>query len=365
MSILLPTSRTLIVLPTKTGSSWLRAALKASGVHTQEVGSKQFGGHDDLSEHDLTHVGACSIVRNPIDWYRSYWAYRMERGWRPKYDLDRLCGSNNFTVFIRNVVVCLPGFVTAMFERYVGPVSQPIPYILKQERLSQDLASLLYQRGENFNIDALLATPRINITKIKPEIDEATRDTIIFMELPMLRRFDYRDADVLGGSDAITLADRYPDDERFLQNLLIWTEQTHWKFDDEKRRTGKIYDPAIRYTRIYCNYALFLLYEKRRPDEAEAYFDRALSLTPLHPRTLANYAIFLHDYRNDALEAERLLLRALDARPDHLYARAVLAQLLRRIDRSVDAERHDNIIRSRGYIPASIIGTISGTGGGE
>jgi hypothetical protein len=66
------------------------------------------------------------LLRNPLDWYRSFWAYRMENegttlGWRNDVLFDRRCGDYAFTVFIDNVLREYPaGFLRLIYERYMA-----------------------------------------------------------------------------------------------------------------------------------------------------------------------------------------------------------------------------------------------------
>src|SRR6185312_5410908 len=119
MALLFRRSNALLLLVPKTGSTWIRAKVAELGLDVAEVGDPAMREHDLLAHFDRARY-ACvgAFVRNPIDWYRSYWAYRMERGWRPQYALDAQCQSENFETFVRLAVSTLPGALGNIYNSY-------------------------------------------------------------------------------------------------------------------------------------------------------------------------------------------------------------------------------------------------------
>lgn len=351
MAIRLERSGTLVLVAAKTGGTWLREALTAGRIRWREEGPADAGGQEGLEAHSRAGNFIATFVRNPVDWYRSYWAYRMEGGWRPRFHLDRSCAAEDFTQFVRNVVVRFPGFLTAMFERYAGPAGNPVDYIGRQENLADDLVSLLTLRGEEFDEAALRATPPANRTSLRPAIGAGLVDVINVSEQEMMRRFDYEWHDALALNEA---QDRFTDDSQSLRRLVLWTERTHWAPDDEKRAQGRTDVDDIRAARCRSNFALFAHVVRSDTSFAVRCFEAALDLAPRHPRTLSNYAAFRADCLNDDEGAEALFKRALSARPDHPHTLLLYEKFLASRGRQADAEHCRVQLESLGPRLASI-----------
>ncbi|TQJ01071.1 Tfp pilus assembly protein PilF [Amycolatopsis cihanbeyliensis] len=288
--------------------------------------------HDFLEYYDRAryrYIGA--FVRNPIEWYRSYWAYRMEGGWRPRYPLDEHCQSDDFETFVRKAVSILPGALGNIYRSYVGPPGAEVDFIGRQERLEEDVLRFLRLVGEKVDESALRAGTRINATGTRPDYPEELKELITVSEWDTMERFGYLE----GRKDPIGLADmraRYPESADDNRLLTLWTEQIHWIPDDAKKKAGRPITAQTRHARVHSNFALLAQHKYQDPEYAEQRYRRALELDPHHPRTLCNYALFVWQ-RNDPREARRLMLRALSKRPQHPYT---LGKLARLTDREFD-----------------------------
>jgi Flp pilus assembly protein TadD len=320
-------SGALLLLTPKTGSTWLREKVRELGLDVEVVGDPALREHDQLSCFDRSRypfIGA--FVRNPVDWYQSYWAYRIERGWRPQYELDRHCASDSFEAFVRSAVTTLPGAVGNIYESYVGPASQPIDFVGRQEHLFEDFCRFLVAIGEADSAARLQAGDRINATRTRPDFTGELKELITLSEWHTMERFGYLDE----RPDPIDLKGmmaRYPADKSDLRLLCLWTESIHWAPDDRKREAGRPVAAETRYARIHSNFALFAQHKRADPDYAEHQYRRALALDGNHPRTLCNYALFQWTQRNDVQEARRLMLKALSGRPQHPYTLGKFARL--------------------------------------
>jgi tetratricopeptide (TPR) repeat protein len=334
MAVRLVKSGTLILTPPKVGGTWIRLALASAGVAWVEEGPLEAGGQGGLETHPRDGSFMATFVREPVAWYQSYWAYRMEGSWRTRFDLDRICAADDFDIFIRRVVSELPGFLTAMFERYVGPSDRPIDFVGRQENLAGDLATLLRGRGEAFDAAALRNTPRANATTLRPDIKPHSIDAIHVSEQEMAQRFGYSWPDPLG---LVAAQMRYPADAETLRRLVLWTERTHWQPDDGKRAAGDPGVNAVRQARCRSNFALFAQFMKDDVPYARACFEEALRLAPNHPRTLANFAALKADELNDAEGAEQLFRKALEGRPGHVHSLGLFSRFLERCGRSDEA----------------------------
>jgi Tfp pilus assembly protein PilF len=320
-------SDALLLLVPKTGSTWIRAKVKELGLEVEEVGDPAMREHDQLAAFDrkkFRYVGA--FVRNPIDWYRSYWAYRMERGWRPAYALDRECASDDFETFVRRAVSILPGALANIYGSYIGSAARPVDFIGRQEQLEGDFGGFLALIGEPLDPAALERGARVNATRLRPDFPEELKELITVSEWETMQRLGYLE----GRPDPIGLAEieeRYPASAHELRLLALWTERIHWAPDDRKEWPNREARAMTRHARIHSNFALFAEHKRGDLDYAEERYRRALALDPNHPRTLTNYALFLWKHRGDPDQARNLMLRALTRRPDHPYTLSKLARL--------------------------------------
>jgi hypothetical protein len=158
-SLLTPRVRFLHV--PKTGGTWVEGALRAAGVPTEPLARPDDGivaAHATLRvTDDYAERFTLAFVRHPLDWWRSFWGYRMRTGWVDGHEIDSRARSDDFNEFAELVAQRLPGHLTARFERYIGPPQQPISYIGRFESLVDDLVHALKLAGERFDEAALRA----------------------------------------------------------------------------------------------------------------------------------------------------------------------------------------------------------------
>ncbi|WP_374672602.1 hypothetical protein [Acidovorax temperans] len=327
MAILFKKSNALLLLTPKTGSTWIRQKIKDLGIEFEMIGDPQMRDHDQLTSFDRSRfslVGA--FVRNPLDWYQSYWAYRMEKGWRRQYPLDEHCQSDDYTTFVRRAVSILPGALGNIYESYVGPAHAPIDFVGKQENLSEDFSRFLNMIGENADPAILQAGAKINATRTRPDYTEELKELITYSEWSIMERFGYLNE----RPDPVGLREmqaRFPADAVDLRLLALWTESIHWEPDDKKKEAGIVVPYSTRYARIHSNYALFAQHKRKDLACADQRYQAALELDGRHPRTLCNYALFLWEHMKNPQQARTLMLRALAGRPMHPYTLGKLARL--------------------------------------
>ena len=317
----------LLLLVPKTGSTWIRAKVGELGLEVEEVGDPAMREHDLLAAFDRSRyafVGA--FVRNPLDWYRSYWSYRMEKGWRPAYALDEHCQSEDFETFVRKAVTVLPGALGNIYTSYVGEPAEQIDFVGRQENLAANFAQFLSLIGEDPGPVGQSGGSRINATKIRPDFTDELKELITVSEWQTMRRFGYLDErpDPIGLAE---MQDRFPAAADDLRLLTLWTEKIHWEPDDAKKRAGRPIRRETRHARVHSNFALFAQHKQQDMDYAEARYTQALALDPQHPRTLCNYAMFRWEQRDDPGQARQLMLKALAGRPNHPYTLRKLALL--------------------------------------
>lgn len=89
------------------------------------------------------------FVRNPYDWYKSYYGYRKITPWDIGGTIfDKECQAETFQDFIDNVIKNCPyGYVTRLYN-YFAPYCT---HIGKQEKLQEDMCRFLDIAGERYD----------------------------------------------------------------------------------------------------------------------------------------------------------------------------------------------------------------------
>lgn len=163
------TERLLFLHVPKTGGSYVAGALQATlgipAIDFSDSGDpRERRGHAGLRSFPDSDLFTLAFVRHPLSWYRSFWSYRMRRGWRMDHPLDRAARSEDFNEFAAGVTQRLPGYLSLLFGEFIGPREQPIDFIGRYERLTDDLCEALRLGGEPFDEDALRAYRPVNTT---------------------------------------------------------------------------------------------------------------------------------------------------------------------------------------------------------
>ena len=208
MAVLLPKS--IYVHLMKTGGWSVRHAIARMKLHKGEIGR----GHDPASllppaqrNNRFTFV----FIRNPLMWYRSYWAYRMQVNWVIVHAkqpitgwqtfgsvLDFECRAYQFETWLRNVLEFVPeGFLSRIYRIYTEGVN----YVGRVESLTQDLSQALTLAGESFSPQLLNELPKRNVTNSRfTEI--ATVPKELAERVMMADLAERRDGDIVFGESA-------------------------------------------------------------------------------------------------------------------------------------------------------------------
>jgi hypothetical protein len=159
----LVTARMRFLHVPKTGGSWATQAMFAAGVAGERPAPMPF--HAGLAESaDFADRFTFGFVRHPLDFWRSYWGYRMRTGWDPDSRLDRAVSSSDFDRFVEGLLRDGRGAAGRIFESYVGPPGAEISFVGRFERLADDLCLALRLAGEDFSEAALRGHPTVNET---------------------------------------------------------------------------------------------------------------------------------------------------------------------------------------------------------
>ena len=147
----------------KTGGSWARFAINNAGISRYEIGPNRTNPHGlpcevkEFCESARDMFSFC-FVRNPCDWYKSFYCFRCLKGWKPGHEKIDDYESEDFEEFIMNCVDQSPGWLTERFRPYVDDVD----FVGKQENLCDDLILALNTAGEHFSEDDIRSVAPIN-----------------------------------------------------------------------------------------------------------------------------------------------------------------------------------------------------------
>ena len=175
----------------KTGGSWVRKAIIASGIRCQEY---QVNGdfHIGLAQCPCPDKFKFAFVRHPLDLYRSYWQYKMSYGWDPKNQMDMACRSDNFHQFVCHVLDKYPGVYGKSLIEIIGENGNEIEFIGKYENLVEDLITALNRAGEVFDEHAIRTFPPFNVSdkvKFPADYTELLKNRVIEAEMMVMNRF--------------------------------------------------------------------------------------------------------------------------------------------------------------------------------
>lgn len=201
MSVCLRRHGALFLHIPKTGGSWVEYMLGELGLEIEQAGTIEgvTWRHAPQSMLLERHPFTFTFVRHPLSWYESWWKFQAgiwkvwEPGsWHPQRELER-CQSDDFSEFIRLMIRHEPGYVSRMYEWYIGPPGHDfVQYVGRQENLVENLIEVLTMLGCDFDAEAILQAPRANESEKRfgePVWDPELRARILELESPAIRRF--------------------------------------------------------------------------------------------------------------------------------------------------------------------------------
>ena len=153
----------------KTGGTFIRETIGNLGIENEEIGQTH--------EHVISFIEkypdylkgriVFTFIRHPLDWWKSYWSYRVLTGWSPDSKIDRECNDNDFQIYIDKILksqwkyhyinICR-GFLTSHTD-YVG----------RQENLVDDLKNILIIAGELHDNNSVGLLEKINTSNSQKE----------------------------------------------------------------------------------------------------------------------------------------------------------------------------------------------------
>lgn len=206
MAIVLTQSGALFVHIPKTGGTWVANVLNRLGIANESAPHVPAASvrHAIPEQFVGRYKFRFTFVRHPLAWYESWWKFQagvwrqFEVGvWHPQRVLEP-CADNDFSQFIRNCLVQEPGYVTRMYEWYLGPPEvERFDFVGRTESLAEDLVTVLRQLGHTNRIDEVSHFAPVHVSRSKfgeAVWDPELRRRIIDVEAPAIRRF-YADFD--------------------------------------------------------------------------------------------------------------------------------------------------------------------------
>lgn len=156
----------------KTGGVFVKESMRASGLKYGRCRNKKVN-HYLKREHscpsttmqeDVEGKFSFCFVRKPVDWYVSFWCFRiMSQTVDLRFPADR-CWDMVFERFVVNILERYPnGFVTQLYKEYVGELADQIDFIGLQENLREDLIKALTTAGEDFDPQVIRNVRKRNV----------------------------------------------------------------------------------------------------------------------------------------------------------------------------------------------------------
>ena len=178
----------------KTAGEWVRAAIARAGIPAVELGPSPnpiVNKHNTYRTVEANGKFKFAFVRHPLQWYPSFWSYRMFNGWRTDDILDA-CMSVDFEIFVRNVLKRFPsGHCAWRYQGYIGPPPGLLDFVGKTQTLPQDLVRALRLAGEEFDEKKLLGVAKLNDSPLRPSFSPKLRRAVLDAERKVLERFGY------------------------------------------------------------------------------------------------------------------------------------------------------------------------------
>ena len=183
----------------KTGGIYAKEAIMRTGLRygrcrDKSVGHKELRNEFKLErEHsipaamwpeEVKGLFSFCFVRHPVTWYKSIWSFRaMHQVRNMKFPVDRHWVPD-YEEFVVSMLDAYPrGFVTKLFQYYVGESGDRLDFVGRQENLTNDLVTALTLAGETFDEQLLRGTKKYNVSKKSAvALSEETQDRVLEVE---------------------------------------------------------------------------------------------------------------------------------------------------------------------------------------
>jgi len=122
-----------------------------------------------ITKADKDGLFSFAFVREPISWYKSYWANRGRvrelngKSWHT-FIFD-WAWDENFETFCGNMLRMFPeGALTTLYKCFLGEDGTSLDFVGKQESLKEDLIKVLDGLGEKYNLTKIEELEKENTT---------------------------------------------------------------------------------------------------------------------------------------------------------------------------------------------------------
>jgi hypothetical protein len=175
--------RVIFIHVPKTGGNWAVEAMREAGIELHPIGT-----HLPTWKLDLQGRFTLGFVRQPLSWYASFWQHRRIHEDADDQVLDRW-SSLDFPDFLSAVVAEKPGYLTTLFNAFLGIPNRPVDFIGRFERLEDDLARGLRQAGLEFDEASLRSVAPVNQGGPAPPCSPDIEHRLIQAEIETYERF--------------------------------------------------------------------------------------------------------------------------------------------------------------------------------
>ncbi len=162
----LVTDKSVFLHVPKCAGCTIRHAFKVCRIKHEEIG-EQHSHFPELLTHRPEEFWKSrflfSFVRHPLSWYQSRWAFRVKTGWKARHPLDYNCASNDFPVFVNNLLRYKPdGWFAWECRMFIDNCPKKIDFVGRSETVVDDLVTALTMAGEKFSERLIRTMPRVN-----------------------------------------------------------------------------------------------------------------------------------------------------------------------------------------------------------
>jgi hypothetical protein len=148
----------------KTGGTYFRAVIAQSFGNREELGHTH---NTPLEVPNHKKYTSITIVRNPLDWYKSFFRYRTVSNWRKGHFIDKHAKAKNFNKFMENMLYAYPcGYVTSRYLSVIPFVNK----IFRTETLDADIQKFFKEIGKEVpKAERKNVTPQTIDTSLAPD----------------------------------------------------------------------------------------------------------------------------------------------------------------------------------------------------
>ncbi len=199
------TDKTVLYHISKCGGTWAGEAVRRVGLPYSrckedkkkivELGNefglrRKHGIPRFMLPEEVEGLFSVCFVRHPLSWYKSIWDYKKNPAARGRYPPD-IYWVPDYDEFVTNLLDAYPGgFVTKLYQYYVGEYANQVDFIGHLEYLTDDLVIALTLAGETFDEDLLRARGPRNVSKKSTAVlSTETHNRVLEAESWVLERF--------------------------------------------------------------------------------------------------------------------------------------------------------------------------------